>query len=136
MKGQASAEFIISIGIMLLVFLSLAGIVSEQFDRYQDMRIEGNALAIIESFAMQVNAVALAGDGAMSSITLPAGIDTDGDYNITIYPSNRIARISYANPGWFQSKDMPLNTAAISGTTEGIRAVVSLRNDNGVVIIG
>ncbi len=136
MKAQASAEFIISIGIMLVVFLALSGILMQQYDRYQDQRVDEAARTIIQRFTLQLAAVHIAGDGASATITLPASIDFPGDYNITVFPDARIARIDYNNPGWFTIKDAALPTSAITGRTSGINATVTFRNVNGVVVIG
>jgi hypothetical protein len=135
-RAQASAEFIISIGIMLVVFLALSGIITQQYDRYQLQRVDEAARAIIQTFTLHLTAVHVAGDGAKATITLPASIDTPNDYNITVFPDARIARIDYNNPGWFTTKDTALPTSAITGRTSGINSTVTLRNENGVIIIG
>lgn len=135
-RAQASAEFIISIGIMLIVFLALSGIITQQYDRYQLQRVDEAARTIIQTFTLQLDAVYVAGDGAMATITLPASIDSANDYNITVFPDARIARINYNNPGWFTTKDTALPTSAITGRMSGINSTVTLRNVNGVVVIG
>lgn len=136
MKAQASAEFMISLAIMLIIFLLLSGIASEHYVQARHERIDGAAKALLATFTMNVNAVVIAGDGATLDLSLPRGIDINEDYAISILPGTNMVRITYTNPGGMQYYDLPIVTRACSGRLEGINGTVMIENDDEGVHLG
>jgi uncharacterized protein (UPF0333 family) len=135
-KGQMSAEFMLSLGIMLLVFLLLAGVASERYTQAQSEHIDGGARSILETFVMHVNAVHVSGDGAKAVLELSQSIDTPGDYNISIYPGSNLAMIIYDSPTGSKYYMTPMTTAAISGKISDIIGTVTITNEKEVIVLG
>ena len=81
-KGQISTEIIYSVGVMLLIFLLLAGITFNrkidirELDEYLEMR---NAC---QQMSNVVSSISAAGENTMRAIKI--------DYNITVYTDSRI----------------------------------------------
>jgi uncharacterized protein (UPF0333 family) len=134
-KGQMSAEFMLSLTIMLLVFLLLAGVASERYIQAQSERIDGGARVIVETFAMYVNAVHVAGDGAKVILDMPQSIERQGDYNISIQPGSNLAMIVYNSPAGSRYYIAPMTTAAIGGMMSAISGSITLTNQNEVIVV-
>lgn len=135
MKAQASAEFMISLGIMLLLFLLISGIASQRYEQARHERVHDAATAVLTTFVLNLNAIVIAGDGASLSLALPVGIDNNDDYSISILPSANMARITFSDPGGTTYYDLPLVSSAVTGRTDGINGTVTFQNMDGEVLL-
>ncbi len=134
MRGQASAEFMITLAIMLIVFLVLAGVASSRYDDASAESLKSRADELVKTLGLEINAVYLAGDNAERALVLPRGIDNEDDYSLFVFPANRSIVIVY--DGGNRTQSYKTVTGAITGRLSGINGTVFLSNIDGEVTIG
>lgn len=128
-------DFMITLAVMFVIFLVFAAVGSK---RYVSAMSETNAILAretVSTFALHINALHRASNGAVQEVVLPLGINTPGDYRIDIYPSAHIVELTYTGDVDVRRFAYPVLTSNFNGTTSGINKSVTLRNNYGVIQI-
>jgi len=128
-KAEASIEFMIFIGILLVFFVFFMGIIGVKRMDIDESTVYSNARNIINTVANEVNTASRI-EGYYREFFIPERLADGETYNITLYPSLRIVKIE-----WNDGKNIfsYLQTENIQGNfTSGTNKI---KRSNGMVLI-
>mgnify|MGYP001615436703 CR=1 FL=1 len=134
-KSQVSAEFIIIISVLMIIFIAIISSSKPKENQLNEIRAEIYAAAEAEKLAEEISAVYLAGDGASKEVVFPSSLREGSNYHLTIYPISHLVLINYSSEGRQRAYSSTIVTAEVSGNISMINSAITLRNINGVVTI-
>ena len=83
-KAQLSADFVITLALILIIFLSITTTISGRYTQMLHESEKTYAKDIAEDFALNLNAIYLAGDGSRMEVFLPLTLKDSDNYEIDI----------------------------------------------------
>lgn len=84
LRGQTSIELGIILAFLLIVLMTLLNVSLGNDSQINSIRREFSADTLGEQLMHSINSVHLAGDGARKTMTLPATLDPNQQYNVSI----------------------------------------------------
>lgn len=129
MRAQLALDWLLMLGLVLIIFLALLSVYLDKRDYYRETNSKLASLAAAQRFAWVFDSVLAAGNGTSYNLTLPHTLDTGETYSIRLV-SNRIEIISRVNASY------PLASSATGTTTFFPNATIQLTNVNGGILIG
>ena len=135
-RGQVTAEFLVTLAVMLIIFLLMADIARDKYAQATLTSTNTRAQDVTNSFAYTINNVALGGDGTRGMAELPQGLFFPGDYKIDIYKTHHFVQITYTSAGKTRYYSYPILTSNINGSLTNINRTVYVVNSRGTVQIG
>lgn len=131
-KAQATVEFMILIAAILILFTAvsyLSGKVNLSI-RYNEQKL--SAIEICEDAAWSINEVYSAGDGSRKSIYIPETMKTNHDFNLTVYPDDKLVEITWLEKHY----TVPVVSSSISGSLQISAGWLNITNvDGGVQLV-
>ncbi len=134
-KSQVSVEFMIVIAIALVMFMFLLDLASKQSQQFEMQSTRIYARQLTDSFAQEINALFVAGNGASKRVELPDTLQDNTQYSLKIYPEYRVVEINYTSFGAAGRYNAMLTTSQIKTSMTYFAKPVTLQNDNGMMII-
>jgi len=128
-KAEASTEFMIFIGILLVFFVIFIGIVGVNNNEINDTTISKNAENILNTVSNEINTASRT-EGYYREFYIPEKLINGENYSITVYNSLRLIKIE-----WDSGRDIVANIQ-----TENVQGNVTpgtnnITRENGVVKI-
>jgi type II secretory pathway pseudopilin PulG len=134
-RGQAGVELMITIAMILIIFLGILSLSSQQSTRSEITQNNLEAQKVLHRISTSINQVYLAGDGVTKTVWLPTSLDSGKEYNLTIYPSSHKVVLV-----WRPLKDTRAISAGIlpgniTGTIINFTGPINISNNKEVVSI-
>ncbi len=130
-KAQISVEFLIIIGVALIMFMFLFKIAADKSQQFAVQSSQLYAKQLTDKVAQNVNSIYLAGNGASKTIILPETMMNNLDYSINFYPDYNLVEINYSNGKYASFLFVP----EIQTNLTNINYPITIENNNGVVLI-
>ncbi len=135
-RAQATADFLIVVAVVMIVFLSIVGMIQHKNNFTMREKAKMQAKAVCDRAAQEINSVHLAGDGTGKTFFLPQRLKENTNYNLLVHPKSHIVEIRWDSFGEDKHYTSPLITSNITGTLNNISGRVALFNNNGQITIG
>lgn len=110
-KAQVSIEFLVSFGVILLLFTLFSVIVYQKFVETNEIKIDLKGQRVSNSLAQAINEVYLAGEGASMDFTFPDKIVLS-EYEVRFFDGEPTVFLSTERQSW----SSPLLTPYINCT--------------------
>ena len=131
--GQASMEYILVMGIVMLIFMVVLMVIYEKNSEIVQTKIFLEAKVVTNSIATNINTISVQGDGYYKYFTIPEKLYGETDYNITLYINSVELRWG-DSPDYYYTWSKSLITANVNGSVnKGLNKVI---NCDGTVYIG
>jgi len=112
-KAQASAELLITLSLILLIFIIVGFVLFQKFNATTDMKFDMEGQRIANSIAEGINEIAIVGDGYSHYINLQG--DIQGlDYTVRFYANESIVEVNTLDMTWTS----PLSTPRVDCTLD------------------
>jgi len=128
-KAEASAEFMVFIGILLLFFVFFVGITGVSNKDIDESTVFTNAKNILDTVTNEINTAARI-EGYYREFYIPEKLSNGESYSVTIYPSLRLVKIE-----WSEGKNLISNLITQDVQGEIKPGKNKIKNDGGMVII-
>ena len=128
-RGQAGIEFVIIMGIALMVLSASLFIYFDTATTTDSLGNQAAAATACNQVAATISSVAAGGNGTQAALHLPATIG-DSNYTISVNGTARLVSVNYTNGG-FQACSIPTSNVT---TNANINKSGIVRNLGGVVI--
>ena len=130
MKAQVSTDFMIALGIALIVLVGIFVAADKRDTSFEAHSTRLYAKQKADQVASLINQVHLAGQGANATLEQGATLQDGTPYSMMVYPSSRRIVIAYGSREYATS----LLTKNISGNLMGLNSTLTIRNAGGIVI--
>jgi hypothetical protein len=127
-RGQAGIEFVIIVGVALLVLSASLFIYFDTASATDSLGNQAAAAVACNHVAVTIASVASGGNGTQAALHLPATIG-NSNYTISVNGTARIVTVNYTNG--FQACPIPTSNVT---TNTSINKSGTVRNIGGVVI--
>jgi len=87
-KGQSSVEFIVVLGLVLIVFIVMGIIIQQKIIKSSEFKAHTHSKRIIHSVAKNINEMVTVGSGYHKCFTLPGEIYGSRGYNLSFFTDN------------------------------------------------
>ncbi len=134
-KSQISAEFMIVIAILLIIFLSLFIVISKKNSQADSLRKALYAREIADKISASINSAFISGDGTSITEEISGSFKDGTPYTISIYPSVKIVEITYTSQLDTRHYSSTITTSSILGDITQINSTITISNSNGVIYI-
>jgi len=135
-KSQVSAELLILISMMLVIFLVVFSVSNARHANSLVARKNLYARIVGDSFANEINSLYFAGHGSNKTVFLPGKLRDNTPYNLTIFPEAHLVVTTWQTGEYARQYSSSLLTANLTGELSGINYPVNLSNTGGVINIG
>jgi len=139
-SGQASIEFLITFGFVILIFIIFFILIHQKFIQGSEIKKDTAGQRLVNSIAESINSVFMSGIGASECITLPKKIYLDEDYLIKFYREEPTIFLYTERETWVSPLVTPYinctlnlcsfsNNATILRVNSTIKVKISYKND-------
>ncbi len=91
-NGQASVDYLVSLGVGLILMVSLVYAATNQSRLATDVIARSEAKGLAGLIASEIDDVVLAGDNSTKTLTIPYELKVIGDYDVIVYPKSVVVR--------------------------------------------
>jgi uncharacterized protein (UPF0333 family) len=127
MRGQISLEFMVFIGILLLITSLASYIAVTNYTSIFDENVDRDARTVVAALATEINIASEIGDGYSHNFSLPVSLYGGINYSISVYEQR--AYITWIN----NTYSLPLLSYNTTGVVKKTNNMI--RNTRGVIII-
>ena len=135
-KAQVSVDFTITIMIAMIFFLIILYSAHSQRDEMDSVVLSLDAKHVSEKFALAINDVYLAGNGAVRNITLPKKLYGGKIYTLRVYP--RSVLINYSSAEGDKGYAHRILTKDVDGCGNGLHVIpggIQITNSDGTIYL-
>jgi len=132
MRGQVTVDFMMAMGLALVMFILLLNSTYNQEVQARDVMQTVDARGLLEDFASSVDSVYLSGNNASGTFVLPDTLSGGLEYRLRVYPRSILLSFDYRGEKHYSTGIFP---ARINETAfvELSHCRVVIRNVGGVV---
>ncbi|MFH1788985.1 MAG: hypothetical protein ABH834_06365 [Candidatus Altiarchaeota archaeon] len=109
-RGQSSIEFMIVLGIVLVIFIIMGVIIQQKIVSSAEFKMEAQGRRVLYMVAENINEIASVGDGYHKCMTLPGEIYGGRSYRLLFYPDESTAFLETEDYIW----SVPIATMNVS----------------------
>ena len=132
MKAQATIDFMISLGMALVLMTLVANATINQQNLANEIMVRQGADSILEELARDINSIYLAGNNATIQHTLPATMTGGIRYQMWAYPRSILLNYTYASHRRYSKMILPasINNTEMMGLNTG---KIRITNNGGTI---
>jgi hypothetical protein len=130
-KAQISTDFLIVLSVALIMFMFMLNIAYDKSQQFSIQATQLYARQLTDQIAIEINAVYLAGNGASKSVYLPDTLQDNREYSFRIFPTYKLIEINSSEMRYSSF----LSTSQISGNLNNLRNQITIKNENGAIVI-
>jgi hypothetical protein len=134
LRGQVTAEFIVIMALVSIVFLVIINFIAQERKTSAQSLWAQDAKDTAMKLAEGIDAVFLAGSGSSMNVTVPKRLVGGLNYTITVRPR----LVSVAVPAYGRDFEWKYMVSTVDGSTSGLHlepGTIVLSNDNGTVTL-
>jgi hypothetical protein len=130
-KAEASIEFLVFFGILLVFFVFFLGILSVKNNDINESTVTSSANGILSAVVNEIN-TASGIDGYHREFSIPNSLANGENYTINLYPSLRMVEIKWSNQ---RNAISNILTENVTGAIQPGTTAIKIKSENGVVKI-
>lgn len=128
-KSQAAFEFIILVGVMMMVFVMFFAIVGEQIMDMNEARRDKIAEDVLDTIVGEIEIAHQSADGYSRNFTLPDYVE-GSPYEVSVY-YNRVVVMQFQ--GKIFNRQLPFDLAGVSTVYKGINQIKKLNGEISII---
>ncbi|MFH1055384.1 MAG: hypothetical protein V1744_04750 [Candidatus Altiarchaeota archaeon] len=130
MKGQMSFDFMVTLGVALVMFVLLLNAAFSQQEQAFDVMGASEARTILDDFAVRMNSVYLAGNNASRTHRLPGALK-GGEYTLRVYPRSILLTYDVGQRRYYSTRTLAANISTDIADFSGKN--IRIRNVGGTI---